>query len=86
MLEIEYFSELGTGADGGIRHRFVATLWDHGQMYRGLVDLIVYNDGRIDRLAPSQLLLNHLDYTKPVTDRAVNLLRKKFVGLHTELE
>jgi len=45
-------------------------------MYQSALDLIVLENGGIERYAPRKLVLNHTDYTIPATNTATNLLHK----------
>ncbi len=74
-MEVVYQKVLG-GTAAGTVHRFLCSLWIRGVMYQSALDLIVLENGGIERYAPRKLVLNHTDYTIPATNTATNLLHK----------
>ena len=74
-MEVVHQKVLGSTAAGTV-HRFLCSLWLRGVMHQAALDLLVLENGTIERYAPRKLILNHTDYTIPAMNTATNLLRK----------
>ena len=77
-MEVIYQKVVGRTAAGSV-HRFLCSLWIRGVMHQAALDLLVLENGTVERYAPRKLILNHTDYTIPATNSAINLLQKTHV-------